>query len=320
MDDYGLISVIVPVYNAEKYLEKSINSVLNQTYSHWELILIDDGSLDKSKEICDKFSNRNSRIKVFHQANAGVSAARNRGIEAASGEYITFLDADDILPSYSLETLVCSLIKNKADVAMGTTCGEKWGTQSGTEIWKDEEGLQNSLMDNPYTYAAWGKLYRHEMIGETQFNTHIKINEDSFFVFQIMCKKPVCVCTDKEIYKYTQVPGSASRSTFSEKYFDILRVAEKKYAIVQEQFPHLLDLAKNMIIKANLNLLAILASRTNGEYLDIEQKLIETIQACKKYYISGKKSDDRIFSIIVHGLYPLYKKEIQIKQLISHLI
>ena len=261
----SLVSIIVPVYNAEKYIDNCVTSVVNQTYSKWELLLIDDGSFDSSGMICDNYSRLNSRIRVVHQKNLGVSAARNRGIECAEGEYIAFLDVDDALPQESLKTLVNSLIDNNADVAMGITCGAKWENHSGVEIWKGEDGIQYSLMDDPYTCAAWGKLYRRELIGETRFDRKIKINEDSLFVFQIMCKKPVCVCVNKEIYQYIQVSGSASRSAFSEKYFDILKVSDLKYKKIEEQFPQMHDLAKNMLLKARMNVLRLLAVRTRDE-------------------------------------------------------
>ena len=267
----SLVSIIVPVYNAEKYIDNCVTSVVNQTYSKWELLLIDDGSFDSSGMICDNYSRLNSRIRVVHQKNLGVSAARNRGIECAEGEYIAFLDVDDALPQESLKTLVNSLIDNNADVAMGITCGEKWENHSGVEIWKGEDGIRYSLMDDPYTCAAWGKLYRRELIGETRFDREIKINEDSLFVFQIMCKKPVCVCVNKEIYQYIQVSGSASRSAFSEKYFDILKVSDLKYKKIEEQFPQMHDLAKNMLLKARMNVLRLLAVRTRDEYRDVEK-------------------------------------------------
>ena len=320
MDRNGLISIVVPVYNAEEHIDNCVTSVLNQTYLNWELLLIDDGSSDNSSVICDEYSGLNSQIRVVHQKNAGVSAARNRGIECAKGKYITFLDVDDILPRESLKTLLCSIIDNNADIAMGVTCGEKWGKPSGIEIWQDEEGLRHSLMDDPYTYAAWGKLYCREFIGKVRFNEALRINEDSLFVFQLMCKKPVCVCVDKEIYQYKQVSGSASRSAFSEKYFDILTVSEKKYAIIQEQFPHMLDLAKNMEIKANMNLFSLLVVRTNGEYQGLEHKLVKNIQCNRIYYVSTKKADDKIFFIITCGIYPIYRSCIRTKRFLKKIL
>lgn len=303
----SLVSIIVPVYNAEKYIDNCVTSVVNQTYSKWELLLIDDGSFDSSGMICDNYSRLNSRIRVVHQKNLGVSAARNRGIECAEGEYIAFLDVDDALPQESLKTLVNSLIDNNADVAMGITCGEKWENHSGVEIWKGEDGIRYSLMDDPYTCAAWGKLYRRELIGETRFDREIKINEDSLFVFQIMCKKPVCVCVNKEIYQYIQVSGSASRSAFSEKYFDILKVSDLKYKKIEEQFPQMHDLAKNMLLKARMNVLRLLAVRTRDEYRDVEKKLLEYILDNKKDYIPSSKECNQWMFILSHHLFYVYK-------------
>lgn len=303
----SLVSIIVPVYNAEKYIDNCVTSVVNQTYSKWELLLIDDGSFDSSGMICDNYSRLNSRIRVVHQKNLGVSAARNRGIECAEGEYVAFLDVDDALPQESLKTLVNSLIDNNADVAMGITCGEKWENHSGVEIWKGEDGIQYSLMDDPYTCAAWGKLYRRELIGETRFDREIKINEDSLFVFQIMCKKPVCVCVNKEIYQYIQVSGSASRSDFSEKYFDILKVSDLKYKKIEEQFPQMHDLAKNMLLKARMNVLRILAVRTRDEYRDVEKKLLEYILDNKEDYIPSSKECNQWMFILSHHLFYVYK-------------
>lgn len=303
----SLVSIIVPVYNAEKYIDNCVTSVVNQTYSKWELLLIDDGSFDSSGMICDNYSRLNSRIRVVHQKNLGVSAARNRGIECAEGEYIAFLDVDDALPQESLKTLVNSLIDNNADVAMGITCGEKWENHSSVEIWKGEDGIRYSLMDDPYTCAAWGKLYRRELIGETRFDREIKINEDSLFVFQIMCKKPVCVCVNKEIYQYIQVSGSASRSDFSEKYFDILKVSDLKYKKIEEQFPQMHDLAKNMLLKARMNVLRILAVRTRDEYRDVEKKLLEYILDNKEDYIPSSKECNQWMFILSHHLFYVYK-------------
>lgn len=303
----SLVSIIVPVYNAEKYIDNCVTSVVNQTYSKWELLLIDDGSFDSSGMICDNYSRLNSRIRVVHQKNLGVSAARNRGIECAEGEYVAFLDVDDALPQESLKTLVNSLIDNNADVAMGITCGEKWENHSGVEIWKGEDGIQYSLMDDPYTCAAWGKLYRRELIGETRFDREIKINEDSLFVFQIMCKKPVCVCVNKEIYQYIQVSGSASRSDFSEKYFDILKVSDLKCKKIEEQFPQMHDLAKNMLLKARMNVLRLLAVRTRDEYRDVEKKLLEYILDNKEDYIPSSKECNQWMFILSHHLFYVYK-------------
>ena len=113
-----LISIIVPVYNSEKYLEKCISSILNQTYKNIEIIIVDDGSKDKSVEICDNFSKNNKNIKVFHKKNEGVSIARNYGISKAKGDYILFIDSDDTIAKEMIYSLYNNLVDNDADISM----------------------------------------------------------------------------------------------------------------------------------------------------------------------------------------------------------
>lgn len=143
-----LISVIVPVYNSEKYLKNCIDSVFSQTYQNWELVLVDDGSSDASGEICDYYSRSDKRVKVIHQNNAGVSAARNTGIETACGQYIMFIDSDDSITEDCIEILYTYLTNNQADIAAGRTCGEKyaWNAQKDMILWRDDEGVRNSLI------------------------------------------------------------------------------------------------------------------------------------------------------------------------------
>ena len=105
MSDNDLISIIIPIYNVEKYMEKCLNSVVNQTYNNIEIILIDDGSKDKSREICDNYAKKDNRIKVVHKENNGVSSARNTGIDMSKGKYITFIDSDDYIDTDYIETL-----------------------------------------------------------------------------------------------------------------------------------------------------------------------------------------------------------------------
>lgn len=300
------ISVIVPIYNTEKYLDSCIQSVLNQTYSTWELILIDDGSTDQSGAIADKYEQIEKRIRVVHKENAGVSNARNHGLDIAKGEYVTFLDADDELTPDCLEKMLTIAINEQADIVAGRSCDDivldNWMT-----TWRGKNALKNSLMDNPFTYSSCAKLIRKSCIGETRFNPEIKINEDSYFVFQLLCKEPVFIGTEDKVYLYRKNPESASRAFFSEKFFDILRVADLKYEAIQKQFPEMLGLAKNMQLKARMNLLHILAEKTGREYYELEKKLLLWVQKNKKYYISATKYDDRWMFILLNHLYFIYK-------------
>ena len=302
----SLVSIIVPIYNAEKYLDSCIQSVLRQTYTNWELILIDDGSTDKSGRIAEEYGFADERITVFHQKNLGVSLARNQGIDEATGNYVVFLDADDELIEDCLAKTVNIAEETNADVVAGRSCENQELFQDRI-IWTGAEALENSLKDHLFTYSACAKLIRREFIGKTRFTPDIRINEDSYFVFQLLCKQNVFVLTNDVIYFYRANSESSSRTVFSEKYFDILKVSDLKYKKIEEQFPQMHDLAKNMLLKARMNVLRILAVRTRDEYRDVEKKLLEYILDNKEYYIPSSKECNQWMFILSHHLFYVYK-------------
>lgn len=302
----SLVSIIVPIYNAEKYLDSCIQSVLRQTYTNWELILIDDGSTDKSGRIAEEYGFADERITVFHQKNLGVSLARNQGIDEATGNYVVFLDADDELIEDCLAKTVNIAEETNADVVAGRSCENQELFQDRI-IWTGAEALENSLKDHLFTHSACAKLIRREFIGKTRFTPDIRINEDSYFVFQLLCKQNVFVLTNDVIYFYRANPESSSRTVFSEKYFDILKVSDLKYKKIEEQFPQMHDLAKNMLLKARMNVLRILAVRTRDEYRDVEKKLLEYILDNKEDYIPSSKECNQWMFILSHHLFYVYK-------------
>lgn len=302
----SLVSIIVPIYNAEKYLDSCIQSVLRQTYTNWELILIDDGSTDKSGRIAEEYGFADERITVFHQKNLGVSLARNQGIDEATGNYVVFLDADDELIEDCLAKTVNIAEETNADVVAGRSCENQELFQDRI-IWTGAEALENSLKDHLFTYSACAKLIRREFIGKTRFTPDIRINEDSYFVFQLLCKQNVFVLTNDVIYFYRANSESSSRTVFSEKNFDILKVSDLKYKKIEEQFPQMHDLAKNMLLKARMNVLRILAVRTRDEYRDVEKKLLEYILDNKEDYIPSSKECNQWMFILSHHLFYVYK-------------
>ena len=302
----SLVSIIVPIYNAEKYLDSCIQSVLRQTYTNWELILIDDGSTDKSGRIAEEYGFADERITVFHQKNLGVSLARNQGIDEATGNYVVFFDADDELIEDCLAKTVNIAEETNADVVAGRSCENQELFQDRI-IWTGAEALENSLKDHLFTYSACAKLIRREFIGKTRFTPDIRINEDSYFVFQLLCKQNVFVLTNDVIYFYRANSESSSRTVFSEKYFDILKVSDLKYKKIEEQFPQMHDLAKNMLLKARMNVLRILAVRTRDEYRDVEKKLLEYILDNKEDYIPSSKECNQWMFILSHHLFYVYK-------------
>ena len=163
-----MISVIVPVYNVEKYLRRCVETIQKQTYADLEIILIDDGSTDDSGKICDDFSKGDRRIKVIHKKNEGLSAARNTGMENATGEYITFVDSDDYIDSKMYEKMIMALESSHCDICM---CGSKTVDEQGnilrSEIFENKVYRGAEIIESiviPLKTAAWNKLIKYESV------------------------------------------------------------------------------------------------------------------------------------------------------------
>ncbi len=305
-------SVIVPVYNAEKYIAKCIESILNQTEDDLELILVDDGSPDNSGIICDKYATKDNRVKVFHQENGGVCAARNTGLKHASGEYLSFVDSDDYLESNALEVLYNDIVTHNADVSCALMKNDsnqgKHNLENGVyEVWHDSDAIKNALLDNPFTYSSCAKLFKKELIGNIRFEEGRKIHEDSFFVFCCFLKQPTVVVRNVGVYNYENNPNSVSHAEFSEKFFDILYFANKKKEMVISKFPEFDAEANNTIVKANLAMLHAFCNTNDKEYKKDIKECIRTIKKLKKYFVPAIQGDKKFFLVVTNNLYWVFK-------------
>lgn len=213
------LSVIVPVYNVEEYICECINSIICQTYKDLEIIIIDDGSTDNSGAICDEFANKDSRIKVFHKANNGVSSTRNTGIELSTGELITFVDSDDTLDCEMYETLVSIIINNNVDIAH---CSYKRidGSEikkigdSGKLIVQDRtEGLECLISGRLFVGSMWNKIYKKELIKNIRLREELVINEDVLFNIQAFDLAQSSGFIDKCLYNYFVRTASSATNT-----------------------------------------------------------------------------------------------------------
>lgn len=312
------VSVIIPAYNAEKYLKECLNSVLNQTYKNVELIVINDGSTDRTKDILEEYTSIHCNMRVIHTENGGVSAARNIGLEHATGEYIMFLDSDDLLVSNAIEILLSDLKDNDADIAGGLMNSDVndaaiYYNDTQTTVWRESEGLEKALEDSPFTYSSCAKIFKRRVLHQIRFVEGRKIHEDSYFVFCCLIEQPTIVMRDAYIYKYRANENSASHAAFSEKYFDILYFAKEKYKTIEERYPHLLDKAKNMLVKSNIAMLQCLLNTNDKKYKKITQECIREVKKNKKYFIPSYPGDKKRFLIIVYHCYGLFKQLYRIK-------
>lgn len=248
------LSIIIPIYNTEAYLPRCIDSILSQSFTDYELILIDDGSIDNSGAICDNYAQQDNRIKVFHQKNGGLSSARNTGLDHAQGEWIYFVDSDDELKLNGLQTLV-DCISDDVDCVMGGY--EQYDLDGNLiETEKKHETLTLSKQDSLlvlfpehtiiYSYLGyvWNRLFRKRIIQDhsLRFDETVGIKEDTLFVTQYLCKSNGKTrFTTTPVYKYIAQKNSEMHSLmlrYDSKYVSSFDALVKMYSAIR-QLPEL---------------------------------------------------------------------------------
>ena len=252
--DTKLVSVIIPIYNVEKYLDRCVQSVVKQTYKNLEIILVDDGSPDNCPELCDEWKKADSRIKVIHKKNGGLSDARNAGRDIATGEYIAFVDSDDYVHPQYIEILYCLAIREDADVV---ACG----FETFTDNYKTEQNIYHHLTDVEVKVSAkdemdligivaWNKLYRRNLFDFIRFPKG-RINEDMGIFWKIIYYAKKMIATVEPLYFYYIANANSIMSQpYSIKRFDIVEVQFEQYIFFKDKKIH--DYA-NSILKACLD-------------------------------------------------------------------
>lgn len=246
------ISVIVPVYNVEDYLERCVESILQQTYTHFELILINDGSTDSSGLICENLASRHENIKVYHIENAGVSNARNTGIKLATGAWVTFIDSDDFVTQDYLATLASAVEGLNVGFVIAPLHHIKNGIvtdlppHSGkTELWSTEETMKELLMTTRTSFFPVAKLFKRDLLADEKFNTNYHLAEDALFLTELLLKtRCSSVFIDKPVYYYDHREGSSTTSV-NQHVFDTIEVYKQIIAQVSQVFPNLKYELKN---------------------------------------------------------------------------
>lgn len=225
-----LISVIVPVYNVEEYIAECIESILGQSYVNIELLLVNDGSTDRSGKICDKYAAKDSRIVVIHKQNEGVSKARNDALDRMQGQYCIFVDGDDWISGGLVEALYCQLKQQNADMVFAN---HLWVGQdkrhllypySDKAIFNREETLRGYLM---YSSSMAGRIFKKELFENVRFPKEVPIGEDSYVQAQLLLKIDKVVYVSEEVYYRRVRKESASRQTYRRADVVMLDTMEK---------------------------------------------------------------------------------------------
>ena len=307
-----MISVVIPIYNVEKYLKKCIESVINQTYKNLEIILVNDGSTDNSKNIIDEYSLIDNRIKVINKKNGGLSDARNVGIEIAKGDYIAFLDSDDWIELNMYEKLYSYIKQENADIVQ-CSYQEVYNEEVNNQKIKEEiklisgkDSLYNLSGENHgKTVVVWNKIYKRELFNDIRFPKG-KYHEDEFTTYKLLYKANKIVDLNLPLVYYRQRDGSIMNSKFNIKRLDALEAFNERLAFYKEknlnelqqitiaQILHFTNLfyikIKDSDIKNKYEILKILRQNIKNDYIlfmknkyvSLKQKILLTIFVLNK--------------------------------------
>jgi glycosyltransferase involved in cell wall biosynthesis len=280
------ISIIVPIYNVELYLVKCIESILTQSFTDFELILVNDGSKDNCGRICDEYTKKDNRIKVIHKKNGGLSDARNAGIQISSGQYIGFVDSDDWIEPEMFEKLYKLCLEKNADVS---TCsiyiwdnGEKrhrWGATNKIRVFDSRTAIQKMYNEKLSGFSAWNKLYKKSIFNNIKFPKG-RVYEDAAIMYRVYDCANKIVFLDTPLYNYNYRNSSITRSGFSEKRFDMVLNYFEAYSYMEKKYPEMCERLDSIYFSTLRNMLVDLINDKyffeNYKYVCKISKLIKT--------------------------------------------
>lgn len=286
-----MVSIVVPVYNREDYLCECVDSVLAQTFSDWELVIINDGSTDSSGIIADRYATSDHRIKVYHTPNGGLSSARNKGIDCSTGAYICFLDADDAMHPQALQVMTEALEHTSADMFIagmhrGNAPAFRHIARYDTACMSPDEAIASSLYQNgKLTHSAWSKLYKRKIFTHQHFTPGI-FYEDLDFFYRACYECKLIAVSSCDLYFYRDTPDSIT-NVWKDKRLDVLGVVDRIEAYMAERHITLLPAARDRKLSANFNMF-ILASANNRS--DVAKRCWKVV----KDYRLGSLKDHRV--------------------------
>ena len=309
------VSVIVPVYNVEKYLPGSIESIQNQDYSELEIILVDDGSPDKCGAICDEYAERDSRISVIHKANGGLSDARNAGIDASTGKYITCVDSDDLidhryvsrmmeLMTKEVDMVVCApfLFSDEAELKNVNSSSAEM-----PDIFETVAALREMLSQHGYDFepSAWGKLYRRNLFGKDLRFPVGKYCEDLALTYRLVDRSRKIVRTKEKLYFYRQRPSSILHQQFNEKMLSILDVADEMREYILRTHPELRKNVDSRVISAYCHILIRLPD--NPKWDTLRHRIYQKVKELRRGQLfSNCRVKNKVAVLCSYGGEPLF--------------
>ena len=302
-----LVTIIVPVYNVERYLRKCVNSIIAQTYENIEIILIDDGSTDESGTICDEYLVKDNRIKVIHKENEGLSKARNVGIDISHGDFITFIDSDDYFDKKFVENMLKIAAELNADLVISglKDVFEKQKKVYANEsnyytILSKEETYRKVLLQEEIDVSANAKLYKREIFTDIRYPVG-ELYEDIKIIDKIIEKADKIAYTKYKGYFYLQRNGSIMHSKISKDQFILLETMERMLEFIQEKYPNVKNAAIKRYVYCNYHILsrAIFNVDLKNECNEIRKNILKYRKEIFEYNIFSKKEKIATVALIL---------------------
>ena len=325
-----LISIIVPIYNVEKYLPKCIDSIINQTYKNIEILLINDGSTDNSGKICDEYALKDTRIRVSHNENGGVAVARNKGIKMSTGDYIAFVDSDDYISTEYCEKMLAAVLRNNADIAIcklhDFVEGQDVQLEEKTyseEVYSVDQMIENNIILSGIFDCIGGKLVAAKLFANILFPEG-RVYEDSSTLYKLYNASSKSVVLNQEYYFYLReregsITAFAGSRYNLKKQKDNITFAYEKFDFLSSKYPEKKELVSAGFIRNIITILIRTYSSRNDELINselfkqIENELVELVNNVDKNTLSVVLDNFKQFCLYLY----LYNKELFAKTIIE---
>ncbi|MGX7773664.1 glycosyltransferase family 2 protein [Limosilactobacillus fermentum] len=312
MKEQPLVSVIIPVYNVERFLDKCIISVLEQSYSNIEILLVDDGSTDSSGSICRKYSKKYKNVKYLHESNKGLSAARNYGLDVCNGKYVLFVDSDDFIRNNLIENILNIALTEKADIVEFNYLlvggkDKQWPKVTNAYKVLDHEKALMSCLNYESSVMVWNKLYRKNLFKGIRFPVG-KIHEDEAIAPYLTDKANIYVKVDDCYYAYVKRKGSIMNSNFSDNELFIINIFQKRLKYFSQKYGEKYDPIINYHYFLRLKNLV----SNMPKYSENRSKLIIAKHELYKRLLNNKLSKKLRIKTVVYNYMPdfIYKRRV----------
>lgn len=289
-----MISVIVPSYNVAPYLQRCVDSLISQTYSNLEIILVDDGSTDDTGELCDKIAESDSRIKVIHKENGGLSDARNAGIDVATGEFYSFIDGDDFIEPDTYEVMMKEMENSRVSIVAGgfivtdVQGNNRISMSPERQYLTKEEAFMDLLGGENYiTQSSCNKLFRSSLFEKIRYKKGI-LNEDMEILPRLLDVSNDVVLLNKAVYHYIKKPGSITTADYSMERYRAIEVERDIYLLCKNKYPKLQPYASFYELKSLYEMLCNLVGCANYKDFKLQEliirfKIVSVVIRCKRW-------------------------------------